>query len=439
MNKFEKILLTIFFIEIFVGGGGRLIDFGVLSIRQVLFILLILTFVFRIMKEKAYTNTDINTFLRKDSVTVGIYLLIGWFFVSAGIGYSNGNPPSIIAMDFLRVSFFAAYFPLAYYVSEERFSKQRIVSIIKYCALIVAIFTIMLALLGKTIYSSDFEAFKQFWIGLMNDDLLFRRSHSVFYKSHFYVYVGLVLSLNAVLSKQFSKVDILNIPLGFISIFWSDTRGFFVALMVSVFMIVVLDVKVIIDPVKGIANKFKTIGRNSQLLKKSVVLLVITFSVPIIYQYLTLERFEQSTTTANNGEVKDTSVGARIDFLNDSKNILMGNPVHFIFGKGYGTSIAGRVEGIEMSFLDIWVEQGAIGLAIWLFLCILVVYNYYRAYKQGEEITAIDRSLIGVFVGVVVLTNINPFLNNPIGITFFLLMLIFSRKINEQNRMQLNL
>ena len=32
MNKFERILLTIFFIELFVGGGGRLIDFGVVSI-----------------------------------------------------------------------------------------------------------------------------------------------------------------------------------------------------------------------------------------------------------------------------------------------------------------------------------------------------------------------------------------------------------------------
>ncbi|WML41212.1 hypothetical protein RCG19_06030 [Neobacillus sp. OS1-2] len=437
MNKFEKILLTVFFIELFVGGGGRLIDFRVLSIRQVLFLLLILTFLFRIMKEKAYTNTVLNTFVRRDSITVGIYMLIGWFVVSAVIGYSNGNSPSYIVTDFLRVSFFAAYFPLAYYVSEERFTKKRIITIIKYCALAVAIFTILLAVLGKTIYSSDFEVFKQFWIRIMNDDLLFRRSHSVFYKSHFYVFVGLVLSINAVLSKQFSKVDIFNIPLCFISIFWSDTRGFFVALMVSVFMIVVIDVIAISDPVRGITNKIKTIWRSTQLVKKSVVLLVITFSVPFLYQYLTLERFEQSTNAANNGAVNDTSVGARIEFLKDSKDILLGNPVHFIFGKGYGTSIAGRINGIEMSFLDIWVEQGAIGLAIWLFLCAIVIYNYYRAYKQGKDIPTIDRSLIGVFVGVVLLTNINPFLNNPIGITFFILMLTFSNAIKEKAGWQL--
>ncbi|WP_413307025.1 hypothetical protein AA0X95_06880 [Bacillus sp. 1P10SD] len=437
MNKFEKILLTIFLIELFVGGGGRLIDFGVISIRQVLFILLILTYIYRVIKEKAYTNKAINTFFRRDPVTVGIYLLIGWFFVSAVIGYCNGNTPSIILMDFFRVSFFAAYFPLAYYVSEERYSKQRIITLLKYCAFFVAVFTMLLALLGKTMYSSNFELYKQFWKHLMNDDLLFRRSHSVFYKSHFYVFIGLVLSLNAVLSKKFLKIDLLNIPLCFISIFWSDTRGFFIALMVSILMIVIIDVKLIITPVKGMAEKIKTMSKNSQLLIKSAVLLMITFSVPYLYQYLTLERFEQSTEAHNhikNGAVNDTSVGARVEFLIASKEKLLSNPVHFIFGEGYGTSIAGRVEGIEMSFLDIWVEQGAIGLGMWVFLCLLVIYNYNSGHKNGMEITTEDVSLVGAFVGVVLLTNINPFINNPIGISFFLLILIFSKQIKNKQR-----
>ncbi len=64
MNKFEKILLTVFFIEIFVGGGGRLIDFGVFSIRQALFFLLILALVIRIIKGKEYLNKEVNTFIR---------------------------------------------------------------------------------------------------------------------------------------------------------------------------------------------------------------------------------------------------------------------------------------------------------------------------------------------------------------------------------------
>nr|WP_263324817.1 hypothetical protein [Neobacillus sp. Marseille-Q6967] len=436
MNKFEKILLTIFFIEIFVGGGGRLIDFGFLSIRQVLFIGLILTFIYRIINEKAYFNKEINTFIRFNPITIGIYMLLGWFIISAVIGFFNGNPPSIIVMDFLRVSFFAAFFPLAYYVSEDRFSKRQIITLLKCSSLFIAIFTVLIALLGKTIFGANFELYKEFWKQFMNDDLLFRKSHSVFYKSQFYLLLGWIISLNDILTKRYSKMDIFIILLGAISIFWSDTRGFSIALMVSVFMILIIEVKIFTDPIKGLTNKMKAMSRNPQIIKQIIVLLAITISVPFLYQYMTMERFGQSTTSSNsevnNEEIEDTSVGARVEFLLDSKDILLGNPIAFIFGEGYGTSIAGRLEGIEMSFLDIWVEQGAVGLSIWLFLCLLVIYNYYQAYKLGVKIKTIDRSLLGAFIGVLLLlTNINPFINNPIGITFFLLMLIFSLNIKK--------
>ena len=319
MNKFEKVLLTVFFIELFIGGGGRLIDFGVLSIRQVLFILLMLTFVFRIIKEKSYINLEVNTFFRLDLVTVGIYMLIGWFFMSSIVGYNNGNTLSAIVTDFFRVTFFIAYFPLAYYISDERFSKKRVITLIKYSAFTVAVFTILIALLGKTVFSDDFQPYKQFWLSFMNDDLLFRLSHSVFYKSHFYVFVGLILSLNAVLSKKFSKIDLLNIVFCSISIFWSDTRGFIFALMVSVFMILIVDVKIIVDPIKGMNGKLKTVVKNPQLIKKSIILLIITIAVPFLYQYMTLQRFEESTVSQSNGElnskVKDTSASVRVEYL----------------------------------------------------------------------------------------------------------------------------
>jgi hypothetical protein len=440
MNKFEKVLLTIFFVELFVGGGGRLIDFGVLSLRQVLFIVLILTLLFRILKEKAYWNKEVNTFVRWNPVTIGIYMLLAWFFVSAVIGLSNGHALSVIAMDFFRVSFFAAYFPLAYYVSEERFSKRRIISILKYSAISVAIFTILIALLGKTVFISNFEPFQAFWKNIMNDDLLFRRSHSVFYKSHLYVLIGLVLSLNDLLSKRFTKVDIINIILCFTSILLSDTRGFPIALMVSVLTIILIDSKIITDPVKGISEKMKTALKNPLFILKTIILLVITISVPLLYQYMTLERFKDNNTSINetklNTEVIDTSVSVRIEFLKEGKEILLDNPITFIFGKGYGTEIAGRVTGIEMSFLDILIEQGAIGLGIWFYLFFLVFYNYYQVYRQRSELKTVDRSMLGAFTGLLLLTNINPFINNTIGIAFFLLILIFSQDIESKRRFQ---
>jgi hypothetical protein len=437
MNRFEKILLTILFVELFVGGGGRLIDFGVLSIRQVLFLLLMVTFVYRIVKEKAYFNKDINTLIRFNPVTIGVYALIAWFVVSAAIGFINNHPVSIIVMDFFRVSYVALYFPLAYYISNERYTLSRIITLLKYSALAVAIFTITVDLLGKTVFAADFYPFYVFMNTIMNDDLFFRPSNGVFYKSHFFVLIGLILSLNHLLNKNYRKLDIAIVILSSISILWSETRGFLLAFMLSVLMIIILDVKVIVDPIKGLSRKFKKLLQSQQFIKKFVMCVIVLVAVPFMYKYMTLERFEVATVeqTPNaeveeQPEVNDVSVNARMEFIVASKEILV-QPVYLIFGTGYGSGVAGRTDGLEMSFLDILVEQGIIGLAIWCFLFLMIYLNYYFAYKKGQKLTTLEVSLLSAFMGVLLLTNINPFINNPIGISFFLIMLVASQSKKE--------
>lgn len=443
MNKFEKILLTVFFIELFVGGGGRLIDFGFVSIRQALFMLLILVYLVRIIKDKAIFNKDTNTFLHFNPVTIGVYVLIGWFVVSSIIGLVNGHPLGAIVTDFFRVSFFAVYFPLAYYISKERFSLTHIITILKYSALTVAIFTITISLLGKTIFASNFIVFYNFMNWIMNDDLFFRPSNSVFYKSHFFVLIGLVLSLNDLLNKKYSKLDLAIVILGGISILWSETRGFLLAFMLSVLMIIIFDVRVIIDPIKGFASNLQKLAQSKQFLRKLAISLVVMISVPFLYKYMTLERFETTSVDQaqsdhkKNGnehevaeEVNDVSVNSRIEFITASRDILV-HPKNLIIGTGYGTEIAGRITGIEMSFLDILVEQGMIGLAIWGFLFVIVYYNYHVAYNKGHKLTNLDISLMAAFMGILLLTNINPFINNPIGISFFLVLLVISQKKKE--------
>jgi hypothetical protein len=470
MNKFEKVLLTLLFVELFIGGGGRLIDFGVLSIRQVLFITLIFTFIFRVFKAKSFFDKDVNTFIRLTPLTIGIYSLILWFMVSAVVGFINGHSLSIIVMDFFRVSYFAAYFPLAYYISKERFSLKKIITLIKYSALTVAIFTILITLLGKTIFVNNFDTYYRFLNTIMNNDLFFRPSNSVFYKSHFYAFVGLVLSLNALLSKKYSKIDILNVVLCSFSLIWSETRGFLLAFMISVLMIIALDTKILTDPVKGIMRKVKKLFASRQFLQKVSILIVIFVSVPVLYNYMTLARFEVESQTTEDSpsvpeydydfetgkgliideeetekkmkekeekehgepEVNDISVGARMSFILASKDILLESPQNMIFGTGYGTKIDGRENGIEMSFLDILVEQGIIGLFIWGFLFLQVFYNYYYVYRHTKKINTIEISLLSSFVGVLLLTNINPFINNPIGILFFLIVLVSSQNRKKQ-------
>ncbi|WP_040204224.1 O-antigen ligase family protein [Neobacillus jeddahensis] len=440
MNKFEKKLLTIFFIEVFVGGGGRLIDFGILSIRQVLFLLLILVFIIRIIKEKAFFNKEINTFIRINPVTIGVYLLIGWFVVSSLIGVLYGHPLGAIVTDFLRVSYFVVYFPLAYYISKERFSLQRIITLLKYSALGVALFTIVISLLGKTVFvGADFKPYYDLLNRIFTGDLFFRPSNSVFYKSHFFVLIGLVIAINDLFNKSKSKLSIALVIFCSVSVLWSETRGFLLAFMLSVFMIIVLDVKVLVDPIKGVVSKLQKLMNHKQFIKKFTILIVVVVAVPFLYKYMTLERFEVVKTdpAANvqkneeireqETEINDISVNHRLEFITASRDILV-HPANLIIGTGYGTEVAGRINGLEMSFLDILVEQGLIGFAIWAYLFLIVYFNYYSAYKKGHKLSGLEISLLSAFMGVLLLTNINPFINNPIGISFFLILLIVSQQ-----------
>ena len=440
MNKFEKIWLTAFFIELFAGGGGRLIDFGFISIRQILFIGLLLIYLVRVVKEKAVFDKRRNTFLQVTPVAIGIYLILGWFIISSLIGLVHHHPLEAVASDFLRVIFFVVYFPLVYFLSKNRFPIENVITILKKCALVVAVFTIIVTLLGKTVFVNNFDEFYNFMNKIMHDDLFFRPSNGVFYKSHFFVLVALVLSLNGVLNKKFTKIDIAMIILGTVSIIWSETRGFLLALILSLLLIILFDLKVIVDPIKGFAHKMQIIVKSQQFLKKFAILLLIIIAVPNIYNYMTIARFqtvkvEEPTSTSNNQkvvkqEVNDESVNARMKFIVASKDILV-HPENLIIGSGYGTTIAGRITGIEMSFLDILVEQGLIGLATWFFLFLLVYINYYSAYKKGEKFSSLDISLLSVFMGILLLTNINPFINNPIGISFLIILLIASQ--NKKN------
>lgn len=443
MNRFEQFLLTLFFVELFVGGGGRLIDFGILSIRQVLFLLILATFVFRLVRNKQLLDRNANTFLSINPTSVAVYLLVAWFGVSVLVGIVNGNAISVIAKDFLRVTFFLLYFPLVYYIAEERYQKGKIIGLLKVSSLVVATFTILISLVGKFVFVHNFVSFYDFINSVMNDDLFFRPSRSVFYKGHFFVLMGLFLSLNAVLSKQGTKIDIINIAVCLISLVWSETRGFLLAIMFGLLFIVMVDMKVFTDGAHGIQQKVAKLRSSKFMMRKILVSLLIVAIVPFLYKYMTMERFgsesapQQPIHSPNENveqKVNDVSVNSRLEFILASKDLVFTKISTFVVGSGYGTEIAGRDTGIEMSFLDILVEQGVIGLILWLYVSLMVFYNFYHIYRKQGSLEMTDISMLACIAALLLLTNINPFINNPLGIGFLLTVLVLSK--NKKDALQ---
>ena len=145
---------------------------------------------------------------------------------------------------------------------------------------------------------------------------------------------------------------------------------------------------------------------------------------------------EKKNKEKKNDEAEKPFTGdIRVYFIKDSLRILNSRPINWLVGNGYGTEIGGRLTGIEISFLDILVEQGIIGVLLWLLVSLAPFYFYYGFQRKGER-NYLNVGLLAGIAGMLLLTNTNPFINSPIGIGFLVIVLVigFNRPVEHAMR-----
>lgn len=100
-------------------------------------------------------------------------------------------------------------------------------------------------------------------------------------------------------------------------------------------------------------------------------------------------------------------------------------------GHGLGVGIPIRKLHMEDSFLEIFHKQGLIGLAFWGYLLITSFLNFEKIGKQQKK------NAFPYMVSIVIIyiqSFFNPFVNNPIGMSFVLISFIIilkGRKTHE--------
>ncbi len=440
MNKFERFLLTACFIELFVGGGGRFLEVGPFSLRQIIFILILVTYGLRIIFTKGLLDPKINKFISFNIGSIGIYLLLFWCLVSSVIGLAHGNAFSTIFTDFFRISYLLMYFPIAYYFTEGFMKKELIFRILLWSGLAVAILTVSIDICGKFIFKDNFLDFYNFINNVFSNDMFFRPSRGVFYKSHLYVLFAVLISIQSIYRKKAGFLEAAMVLLGLVSIVFSETRGLIYALMFGVVALTIVDFVHVSRFVKGVANKAKVLG-SKEFVPKLVICVSLVFLTPYLSKSMVMARFTEDTkqvTPSQHNQDKedpverDESTNYRVMLLQESRDIVTSSPATFMFGAGYGTKIGPAEQVIEISGVDILVEQGLIGLGIWIFVCLIIYINYFKIYRLGAELTDIDCSIIACMTAIGFLTNVNPFINNPIGIGFLVFAIVCSQvRLNE--------
>lgn len=106
-------------------------------------------------------------------------------------------------------------------------------------------------------------------------------------------------------------------------------------------------------------------------------------------------------------------------------------PVVFV-GHGLGVGVPERPHGMEISYLQIYHQQGIVGLAFWASLFMALTLQILRISQRRRDPDAIALYLIALIVFVETATN--PTINNPIGMSVVMIALVGLQRIEERLR-----
>lgn len=379
MRSLLKIIFIITLLELFLGGGGRIFEIGAATLRILLFFLnIVIVLVLFAYRER----------IPKRVVLISIAVLAILLFYTF-LGWFNGAPFLLIAEDVKPLSYFFSILFFSYYIdSEERV--QLVVSLIKKSSLFMALAYIsiqVLFYLGKI----DFIQFYQYVnTEISSSDFFFRGTDGLFfYKGFLYMVVGLIFWIHTDYSKKkgiavfiITAAMILTGTRGFILIF-----GFIYALFYGIPLLLKLNLK--------------------------IVILAIVLIFGSLYFFKNME-------IGN----KDFSDSVRVQQIIQVAERI--DPLSFFIGHGFGIGVPVREVHMEIGYLEVFHKQGILGLFLWgLFFIVL-----YNAYMRGTNFPGIRRAFFLSVLFVVLLSFTNPFFNNPIGISLFLISLSVFRVLN---------
>ncbi len=228
--------------------------------------------------------------------------------------------------------------------------------------------------------------------GAISGEFFFRSDTYFFFKGHFYVGMALVFSLLLRPKGWPLMASILTVAL-----VASLTRGLILAVLVAI--------------VFGLITNRRT-GMLFIIFAASVV--AAGFYGPEIIESLFGDKS------------REISLLTRVDDLNSFVRHF--DLRIFFFGDGFGPLLNGR-ESIENSYLwAIW-RFGVIGLIFWL-SPFFVSYYYYRKIPKYSDFYALASTFFAGMLMLFLLTSVNPFINNSIGLLYALISIFALRRLS---------
>ena len=435
-SKFDsiaRILLLVYLAECAVGSSGKLISFGPISLRMLLFGLCFVATLPAVLR-------NIGSLIKNKQVIVT--LLLGSYWLICGvIGFAAGNNPSLVWADVTGMMGLALIPGFLAVMSDDHIIRKAMDVIFWSAAALAAVSVILhFAMAGAN--KARFDLVNN-WINDRSLGGLARLASGIdriYFKSQIFLQVAILYGVWKLGNTEPGKRLWLYLTLGIQTCAWvlSYTRGFWLGLVISAVIIFVLNPrqwKLYLKAMGGMLGVFAVFLALSSVCYGGPK--VVTEIVGRTDASLLAEKDGVDTEYIHPDADGDGEVS--VDEANDAASKLRGQSLnliyqrigdHPIFGNGLGENLDEiRSDGkIEYMYLDILMKTGCVGLILFLltFFGAVAEHLLWELRHRREEPAwnspqMRNRFLTAAFLGVALTSWFNPFLNNPMGISLLML------------------
>jgi hypothetical protein len=377
-----RALFTISLLELFMGGGGRLVAVGPVSFRMVLFAACLAATLVAILFPRR----------RSDGVLFAMLLVLIYLLVHVGslvVGAIQSNDPGQLPAEFQQSLYWlAAPFFALMIQSDEDVRRYARVAQGAGIALACTYLAILVGLISGALP-----------VGLVRT-VLGRGGEISFRSGEFFVYKGfayLGISIVFLVANRGKHWALLATLVAF-AIALTFTRGYILSTSVGVLLMLCV-------------QRRWRVAVPAMLLVAAAAIFVLIY-LPSV----------DSAALAN----RDQSTNQRLEDM--TYMLYHARVTTFLVGEGYGSMINARFN-IENTFLWALWKLGTAGLIFWMTPLSLCVY-YYNKIPNSRSNPLANAYLFGTVV-VYVQTSTNPLLNNPIGLSFVMLSIFSLRMLSR--------
>ncbi len=371
-----KYLFFMSAIELALMGSGQAISYKGISLRMLLFVILV---PYSIFKSKL-SDTIIRNFI----------ICLGIFIGGICIGALNNASTAYILNDIKPLLFIFYLIPLNYFL-EDNENQESVIKIIKVSALILAILYLIYVVL--VLFIPIIKLIPLFLES--HNEVFFRPNGLFFYKGFLTIMVGFIFYVYSN-SRYKYAVSIILLSAMILTL----TRGLLAALLCTFIGIFIID------------TLMKKKISKTKLILTPLVFLVILFGISFALSLY--------------GD-KSASDAIRFQIVDQVMENM--TALSLIIGHGLGIGVDVRELHMEIAFLEILHKQGIIGLSFWMYLFI----QSFLYYRNSKLVRLKAKPFFLIILSIYLISFTNPFVNNPIGLYPLLLSFICLKKLDAEN------